>query len=223
MLRCIPRLLDRDELEKIRRVVDAGSFGDGKATAGYRAKRVKHNLQLEKTPADAKFLSEAILGALKSSAEFNAAAVPKRIRPPLISRYEPGMEYGDHVDDAIMDKANPFRSDVSVTVFLNDPTEYDGGELTIVGSFGDQGCKLPAGDAVVYPSSSLHRVAPVTRGHRLAAVTWVQSLVRDPAKREILYDLNRIRLTMSRALADAPETDLAHRAYSNLLRRWAEP
>lgn len=222
MLICIPDVMERQELKQIERLLAEGEFVDGGRTAGSRAKRVKNNLQLKKSPSQAKTLNALVIDALKRSDTFRAAVMPKHIRPPLISRYEPGMTYGDHVDDAIMNPENPVRSDVSVTVFLNDPDQYDGGELTIQTPFGEQQVKLPKGAAVVYPSSSLHRVAPVTRGVRVAAVTWVQSLVRDPAKRQMLFDISRIKKFMWREMPEAAETDLAHQAHSNLLRLWAE-
>ncbi len=183
---------------------------------------MKNNLQLKKSPSEARSLNAMVIEALERNDTFRAATLPSHIRPPVISRYEPGMAYGNHVDDAIMNPGNPVRSDVSVTVFLSDPGQYDGGELTINTPFGEQQVKLAKGDAVVYPSTSLHRVAPVTRGCRVAAVTWVQSFVRDPAKRQLLHDIATIKQFLSDEKPDAPETDLAHQAYANLLRLWAE-
>jgi PKHD-type hydroxylase len=216
-------VLTFEELQKVRDAFAGMVFVDGKATAGHRAKRVKQNLQADRAKSpQAADLEEIVLGALRRNAEFKRAALPRHIRPPLFSRYEPGMHYGRHVDDAIMGSSHRARSDLSVTLFVSDPQDYDGGELAIETPFGEQEIKLPAGAAVVYESSTLHRVVPVTRGYRLAAVTWVQSLVRDPAAREILHDLDLVRHACNRLAPDAHETDLAYKAYVNLMRMWAE-
>jgi PKHD-type hydroxylase len=222
MLISIPDILEWAELKKIRAAVAGAQFVDGKRTAGYRAKRVKHNLQLDREAPDAKAVKSLILTALRRNPTFQRAALPKHVRPPLISRYEEGMNYGLHVDDALMGKDSKARTDLSVTVFLNDPTDYEGGELVMMSPFGEQRIKQPAGSAVVYPSSTLHRVAPVTRGERLAGVTWVQSHVRDPARREILFDIWRIREKLAKADPDAEESDLAFKTYANLMRMWSE-
>jgi PKHD-type hydroxylase len=222
MLIRLPQVLDREGREQLERIVAKGEFVDGRLTAGYRAKRVKENLQLKKSAEQAKAIDDIVVKALQRHPAFKAAALPRYIQSPLIGRYDEGMAYGDHVDDAIMTPANPVRSDISVTVFLSDPNDYDGGELTVTTSFGENQVKLAAGDGVLYPSSSLHRVAPVTRGTRLVAVTWVESLVRDPGQREILHDLAAIRRFLSQSAPEDEATDLAHKTYSNLLRRWAE-
>lgn len=222
MLTCIPDVLEWSEIKKIRAAIAAGAFQDGSKTAGYRAKRVKHNLQMDRTTPAAKEVKAAVVTALRRNKTFQRVALPKTIRPPLISCYREGMNYGRHVDDAMMGSRVKERSDISVTVFLSDPGAYDGGELVMSSPFGEQEVKLPAGAAVVYPSSTLHRVAPVTRGERLAAVTWVQSHVRDPAKREILYDIYRMRETLARLHPDEEEADLAFKTHANLLRMWTE-
>ncbi len=222
MLTCIPDVLDWTELKKIRKAIAEGEFADGKKTAGYRAKRVKDNLQLDKSSQGAKEIKDTILNALRRNPIFQQAALPKTMRPPLINRYQEGMAYGQHVDDAMMGASPKARSDLSVTVFLSDPDDYDGGDLIMHSPFGEQEVKLPAGAAVVYPSSTLHQVAPVTRGERLAAVTWVQSYVRDPAKRELLYDMHRIREKLAHSDPDGEEADLAFKTYANLLRMWSE-
>ena len=168
-------------------------------------------------------LHEVVISALLRNKDFNRAALPKRIRPPLISRYRQGMAYGQHVDNALMGpKQGRERSDVSITVFISDINEYDGGELIIHGSFGMQEVKLPSGSVVVYPSSSLHEVAEVTRGERLVAVTWAQSYVRDDRQREILASLAQVKDKMNAIAEDAIETDQVHHIYANLLRMWAE-
>ncbi len=222
MLTCIPDILDWTEIKKIRAVIAEGEFEDGKKTAGYRAKRVKHNLQMDRASKHAREVKAIILTGLRRNPTFQRVTLPKTIRPPLISRYQEGMNYGLHVDDALMGSGTKDRTDISVTVFLSDPADYDGGETVMHSPYGEQEIKLPAGAAVVYPSSTLHRVAPVTRGERLAAVTWLQSYVRDPAKREILYDLHRMREKLAKLHPDEEEADLAFKTYANLLRMWSD-
>ncbi len=222
MLTCIPDVLEWSEIKKIRAAIESGVFLDGKKTANYRGKLVKHNLQMDGTTDAAKKVKAAVVTALKRNKIFQRVALPRTIRPPLISRYQVGMDYGLHVDDATMGGKVKERRDISVTVFLSDPGDYEGGELVMNSPFGEQEFKLPAGHAVVYPSTTLHKVAPVTRGERLAAVTWVRSHVRDPARREILYDVYRMREKLCKLHPDEEEADLAFRAYANLLRMWSE-
>ncbi|HMB75765.1 MAG TPA: Fe2+-dependent dioxygenase, partial [Kiloniellaceae bacterium] len=184
---------------------------------------VKRNEQLRGDSENAKALKTQVLKALERNATFRQVALPRKVRPPLFSRYSPGMTYGRHVDDALMGPKRADRTDLSVTVFLSAPDSYEGGELEIETPFGPQSVKLPAGAAVVYPASSLHAVAPVVEGERLAAVTWVQSLVRDPARREVLYDLALVRDHLNRADNESDAAERAFKTYSNLLRMWAEP
>ncbi|MCH8096614.1 MAG: Fe2+-dependent dioxygenase [Proteobacteria bacterium] len=223
MLMCIPDVLDWPTLKKIRAEIGESEFEDGRRTAGRYAKRVKHNLQLKRESEQAKRIKATIVGALRRNPTFNRVAIPRSIRPPLISCYRQGMNYGPHVDDALMGRAEQkARSDISVTVALNSPEDYDGGELVIHSLFGEQEVKLPAGAAVIYSSSAVHRVAPVRRGERLAAVTWVQSYVRDPEMREMLYDLYQVREMLAKADPEGEETALAGKTYTNLLRMWSE-
>jgi len=222
MLTQIPDLLTAEEVDSIRRVMADGEYADGRETAGSRARRVKANLQLEKREPRAREVSDLVLDALWRSPVLRMAALPKRIQPPLFSRYKEGMHYGQHVDDALMKQSERVRTDLAVTVFLNDPASYGGGELLVQSPYGEIPVKLPLGCAVVYPSSTLHEVRQITHGERWAAVTWIESHVRDPAKREILFDLDAIKIALSRTRSDQPETDLAHKTYSNLLRLWAE-
>ena len=180
-------------------------------------------MQLERESEQAKRIKATIVRALRRNPTFHRVAIPRSIRPPLINCYREGMNYGPHVDDALMGgAAQKARTDLSVTVALNSPEDYDDGELVIQSPFGDQEVKLPAGAAVVYSSSSVHRVAPVRGGERLAAVTWVQSYVRNAQKREMLNDLYRIREKMSDLDPDAREFALADKTYVNLLRMWSE-
>lgn len=223
MIVCIPDVLSAAEIQKIRTEAAAMPFVPGAETAGGRAKRVKNNEQVSQKAEERKVLHEIVVAALMRSRSFTRAAIPKRVRPPLISRYRPGMAYGKHVDNALMGpKLARERSDVSCTVFISDINEYDGGELVIHSPFGLQEVKLPSGSAVIYPSSTLHEVSEVTRGERLVAVTWVQSYVRDERQREILTHLARIKDKLGDIAPDAEETDLANHAHANLLRMWAE-
>ena len=219
---CIPDILDWPTLKKIRAAINEIGFDDGRRTAGRDAKRVKHNLELKTGSEKANEIQVTVIKALQRNMTFRQAARPFYTHPPLISRYQEGMDYGLHVDDAMMGGNPKERTDISVTVFLSDPADYDGGETVMHSPFGEQEVKLPAGAAVVYPSSTLHRVAPVTRGERLAAVTWVQSYVRDPAKREILHDVYQMREKLAKLHPDDEEADLAFKTYANLLRMWSE-
>ena len=223
MIVCISDVLTAEEIKKLREEAALLPFVPGVETAGGRARRVKNNEQVSQKADERKALHDIVVTALTRNKEFNRAALPKRVRPPLISRYREGMAYGKHVDNALMGpKAARDRSDVSITVFISDIDEYDGGELIIHSPFGIQEVKLPSGSVVVYPSSSLHEVTEVTRGERLVAVTWAQSYVRDDRQREILAHLGQIKDKMNEIAAEAAETDLVHHTYTNLLRMWAE-
>jgi PKHD-type hydroxylase len=223
MIVIIPDVLTEDEQQQLRELARTTTFVDGKQTAGFRAKLVKNNEQVAKDATNRKQLQEIIVAALNRSKEFRRGAIPHRIRPPMISRYRPGMTYGAHVDDALMgSSSNRERTDVSVTVFINDATEYEGGELVIHSPYGPQEVKLPARYAVVYPAGTLHEVMEVTRGERLVAVTWVQSYVRDERQRQFLSDAAEIRDKLHALDPESPATDTAFRLYSNLLRMWAE-
>ena len=222
MILCIDAVLARAKQKELLAAVREAEFADGKETAGFRAKLVKNNLQMKKSASGAEDIKSSVIEALRANAEFQRFAVPKVIQKPLISRYREGMNYGRHVDDALMGGNGKTRTDLSVTLFLNDPADYEGGELVIENPMGEEEIKLPAGAAVVYPSGALHRVAPVTRGERIAAVTWVESHVRDPQRREVLYDLDVVRMQLSKTSPDSRETDLAFKTYANLLRMWAE-
>lgn len=222
MLATIEDVLDWPALKTIRKALAEGEFVDGNKTAGFRAKRVKRNEQLSPKDDSRGKIDKMVVDALRRNAEFQRVVLPKVIQRPLFSRYNIGMNYGLHVDDALMGSGSKLRSDVSVTVFLSSPEDYEGGELEMASPYGPQEVKLPAGWAVAYPSSTLHRVKPVTEGERLAAVTWVQSYIADPARREILYDLDKVRRRLGSVDPDGEETDLAFKAYANLLRMWSD-
>lgn len=223
MLLTIPKLLNAAQLEKIHEVLAGAQFVDGRLTAGFAAARVKHNLEMRQDPERIKLVIRILMSSLAHNERFRFGALPHRVADPIVARYEPGMTYGDHVDDPIMGTTGPrFRTDVSMTVFLNPPEAYEGGELTIRTPFGDRQVKLPAGDAVIYPSSSLHKVAEVTAGQRLVALTWVQSYVRDAARRELLYELNLAREGLLKEAPGSETTGYVDRSYANLLRMWAD-
>jgi PKHD-type hydroxylase len=223
MIVCMNDVLTGEEIKKLRDEAALLPFVPGAETAGGRARRVKNNEQVSQKAEERRALHDIVITALSRNKEFNRVTLPKRIRPPLISRYRQGMAYGKHVDNALMGpKAARERSDISLTVFISDVNEYDGGELMIHSPFGLQEVKLPSGSVVVYPSSSLHEVAEVTRGERLVAVSWVQSYIRDDRQREILAHLAQVKDKMNDIAADAIETDLVHHTYANLLRMWAE-
>jgi len=198
-------------------------FVDGKVSTGAAARRVKHNLEAERGAAEFERLDEMVMGNLARHPVYRGGALPLHAATPLYTRYQMGMEYGDHLDDPIMGAGGVmYRSDVAVTVFLSAPEEYDGGELVIRGAAGEQMVKFPAGDAVLYPAGTIHHVNPVRRGERLVAVTWVQSVVRDPVRRELLYGLNLAREKLLANAPDAEETAQVNAAYSNLIRMWSD-
>lgn len=222
MMLHIPGVLNADQLATVRQLLSRGRFTDGRLSAGKEAQRVKHNEELSSDANLVHQLNQIVMGTLVQHPRYQGAALPHRVAAPFYARYTPGMRYGDHIDDPIMGQGDRYRTDVSITVFLNDPGEYEGGELVIRTGFGDRTVKLPAGDAVMYPSGSLHHVAEVTRGERLVAVTWVQSLVRDPGQREVLYELFQARETLLRDDPDSAVTRQVSTAYINLVRMWAE-
>jgi len=223
MLLTVPKLLNPAQLEKIHEVLAGAQFVDGRLTAGFAAARVKHNLEMQQDPERIKLIIRILMASLAHNERFRFGALPHRVADPIVARYEPGMTYGDHVDDPIMGTSGPrFRTDVSMTIFLNPPEAYEGGELTIRTPFGDRQVKLPAGDAVIYPSSSLHKVAEVSAGERLVALTWIQSYVRDAARRELLYELNLAREGLLKEAPGSETTGYVDRSYANLLRMWAD-
>ena len=222
MLLQIPELLNAPQLEKIHELLAQARFVDGKLTAGMAASKVKNNEELAPEPELLQRLYRIVMASVGHNATFRSAALPAKVADFIFARYQPGMRYGDHVDDPIMGQGTKFRTDVSMTIFLNPPEDYDGGELVIRTPFGEQQVKLPAGHAVVYPSASVHRVAEVTRGERMVALTWIQSFVRDAAQRELLYELDQSRQHLLKIDPESDVTKNIDRSYVNLLRMWAD-
>lgn len=227
MLICVPDVLTPAELRHCQTLLAAADWADGRMTAGSQSALVKHNLQL---PADSPAAREAgviILQALGRNQTFLSAALPKTILPPLFNRYVTGQTFGVHIDNAI--RANPLtgeriRTDLSVTLFFSDPDTYDGGELVIETLYGSQEVKLPAGHLVLYPSTSLHQVLPVTRGERTASFFWLQSMVRVEEQRSLLFDLDQTIQDLSADLGGGDDRAVRLTGiYHNLVRHWAEP
>ena len=226
MLLCIPEVLTKEQVAHCRRAMDKAEWVDGRGTAGAQSATVKHNMQLPEGSPAANELGDLVLGALSRSPLFISAALPQRIFPPLFNRYGVGQSFGTHVDGAI--RAVPgtpirIRTDLSVTLFLAEPGEYDGGELTVEDKYGTQEVKLPAGDLVLYPSTSLHHVKAVTRGARVASFFWLQSMVRDDNARTMLFDLDQTiqQLSAERGIEDPACVRLTG-IYHNLIRHWAD-
>lgn len=225
MLIPIENVLSPDEVRQFRQRLDVADWQDGAKTAGTLARAVKHNLQIDDGSTLAVELGNHVLRRLAAQPLFVSAALPRRVYPPKFNRYTGGGTYGTHIDSALMQVPGTditVRSDLSATLFLSEPEEYDGGELQIDGPFGVQAVKLPAGDLVLYPSSSLHRVTPVTRGARVASFFWIESMVRDDAERALLFDLDQSIQTLTPVVApDDPRLVRLTGVYHNLLRRWA--
>jgi len=225
MLVHIPDVLSEDQLGACRRMLDDAPWLDGRVTAGFQSALVKHNAQVAEDHPAARELGSMIVASLERVPLFIAAALPLRVFPPLFNRYEGGQSFGTHIDNAIRQaKGMPYRirSDLSATLFLNAPDEYDGGELVVEDSYGIHAAKLPAGHMVLYPAGSLHRVNPVTRGARLAAFFWVQSMVRDDGRRAQLFDLDAAIQQLARDVPDHPAVTQLLGVYHNLIRGWAE-
>lgn len=226
MLLHIPEVFTKAEVKALRATLDAGPWADGNMTSGHQSATAKKNSQLPEDSAEAKEVSGLVVQALNANPMFVAAALPHTIFPPLFNRYEGGGEFGVHVDNAIRQQRGGglrIRSDLSATLFLSEPEDYDGGELIVEEMYGPQSVKLPAGDMVLYPSKSLHRVTPVTRGARVSSFMWLQSLIRDDGDREMLFrmDVAIQRVALEKGPKDQAVIELTG-VYHNLLRRWAE-
>lgn len=225
MVLTIPKLLSPAQLTEFRKVLGTAEWVDGKATAGYLSSRAKHNEQVPEGHPVARRLGDLILDELDKSPLFIAAALPQRVLPPLFNRYTGGQSYGGHIDGAVRPVAGtPYRvrTDLSATLFLTEPEEYDGGELVIGEGGEERRIKLPAGDLVLYSGGTVHRVMPVTRGVRIAAFFWVQSMVRDDTRRAILLDLDNALQQLGRTGADHDACVRLAGVYHNLLRQWAD-
>ena len=217
-------LLSGDQVRACRERLERADWADGGATAGFQSRTVKHNLQLPEGSSVARELGATVLDALDASLLFNAAALPARVFPPLFNCYREGQNFGNHVDNAIRSvprTGHRIRTDISATLFLSAPEEYDGGELVIDDTYGPHEVKLAAGHMVLYPGTSLHRVLPVKRGARYASFFWIQSLVREDAQRAILFDMDMAIVRLRQQLGDTEQVVALTGVYHNLLRRWA--
>jgi PKHD-type hydroxylase len=226
MLVHVPQVLDAATLAAMRKRLAEATWMDGRITAGFQSAQVKENLQLAEDSADARVLGEMVLGALEKNALFISAALPRSVFPPLFNKYEPGMNFGAHVDNAIRqvgDTGRRIRTDISATLFISAPETYDGGELVIEDTYGAHSVKLPAGDMILYPSTSLHRVMPVTRGARVASFFWTQSLVKDDSERTLLFELDRTIADLGQRSPSDPALVRLTASYHNLVRKWSAP
>jgi PKHD-type hydroxylase len=225
MLLQVPDVLTRDQVAQARQLLDAAEWIDGRVTAGHQSARAKDNMQLPEDHPASRQLGDMILASLQRNALFIAAALPLRVFPPLFNRYQGGQSFGNHVDNAVRQHAGTglrIRTDLSATLFLAEPSEYDGGELIVEDTYGVHSVKLPAGHLVLYPSTSLHHVRPVTRGARIASFFWIQSMVRDDGERTLLFDLDTAIQRVASDHPDSPAPVQLTAVYHNLLRRWAD-
>lgn len=214
-----------EQVREARQLLDTAEWVDGKVTAGHQSARAKDNQQLPEGSPLARQLGDMVLAALERNPRFISAALPLKVFPPLFNRYAGGQSFGLHVDNAIRQvrgTGQRVRTDLSATLFLAEPAEYDGGELVVEDTYGAHAVKLPAGHMVLYPSSSLHRVNPVTRGARVASFFWIQSMVRDDAQRTLLFDMDTAIQQMAQQSPDQPTVVQLTGVYHNLLRMWAE-
>lgn len=225
MMLHLTAVLTPDELAQVRRVLGQGPWVDGNETSGFQAALAKDNLQLAQGSEAERAAGAVVVAAVRRNLTFQAAALPAALHPPMFNRYGPGKRFDSHVDNAIRfaPGGERVRADLAATLFLSDPDAYDGGELTVDDTFGAHEVKLPAGDMILYPASSLHRVEPITRGERTAAILWIQSLVRDDARRALLFDMDLgIQSAGQRLGQSDPAVVALTGAYHNLLRMWAE-
>jgi len=227
MLIHVPNLLSGEQVAHVRGVLSGTDWVDGKVTAGAQSAGAKHNLQVPENAPAARTLGDMILTALGQNERFNSAALALRVFPPLFNRYDQGMNFGAHIDNAIRfvkGASQPIRvrTDLSATLFLTEPDDYDGGELVIEDTFGSHQVKLPAGDLVVYSATSRHHVTPVTRGSRWSSFFWIQSMIRDEAARTMLFELDNAIQSLRKRLGDSEEVVSLTGLYHNLVRRWAD-
>ena len=225
MLLPIREVLTPEQVAEARRALDRADWVDGRVTAGHQSASAKDNLQIREDDPVARQLGDQILAALQRNPLFISAALPLRVFPPLFNLYRAGQSFGNHVDNAIRHVPGTnmrIRTDLSATLFLADPDEYDGGELLVEDTYGVHSVKLPAGHMVLYPASSLHNVRPVTRGARLASFFWIQSMIRDDGERTLLFDLDTAVQRLTVDIPDHPAAVQLTAVYHNLLRRWAQ-
>lgn len=225
MLLQIPEVFTKEQAAECRQKIEKAEWIDGRITAGHQSGRAKDNLQLPENHPVAKAMGEMILAALERSPLFISFALPLKVFPPLFNRYEGGQSFGNHVDNAIrqvMGTPHRIRTDLSATLFLTAPEDYDGGELVIEDTYGVHSVKLPAGHLILYPATSLHNVKPVTRGARISCFFWIQSMVRDDGKRTILFDMDMAIQRINQDAPDHPSVVQLTAVYHNLLRRWAD-
>jgi PKHD-type hydroxylase len=228
MLLHIPEVLNAEQVAHCRARLDGANWSDGRLTAGYQSAKAKDNLQLAESDPVARELGALVLDALSKNSTFFSAVLPRRIYPPLFNCYRGGQSFGFHVDNAVRydrssgTRAEPVRTDVSATLFLSAPEDYDGGELVIEDTYGSHRVKLPAGHMVIYPGTSLHQVTPVTRGERIASFFWIQSLLRDDGERRLLFEMDVGIRRLTQSVPDHPGLVQLTGAYHNLLRRWAD-
>lgn len=225
MLLRVPQVLNADELKQVHAVLNDADWTDGKITAGTQSAQVKRNIQLPETSELAEQARQIVLKALSRNALFFSAALPKKIYPPMFNQYKNGMDFGAHIDNAVRTHAISgvhVRTDISCTLFLEAPENYDGGELVVEDTYGQKAVKLPAGDMVLYPGTSLHQVRPVTSGARLACFFWVQSMIRDDARRTLLFDMDAAIVTLREQIGDNAAVIRLTGNYHNLIRMWAD-
>lgn len=225
MLLQIPQILTTEQVTRFRARIDAAKWVDGNVTSGHQSAKAKYNEQLPEESAEAREVGDEIMAALARSPLFFSAALPRQVYPPLFNRYRGEMNFGNHVDSAI--RAHPptgrrIRTDISVTLFLTPPEDYDGGELVIEDTYGTHSVKLSAGDMVLYPATSLHRVTPVTSGARVSSFFWIESMVRDDAQRALLFDMDMAIVRLSRDTPNHASLVSLTGCYHNLLRMWAD-
>jgi PKHD-type hydroxylase len=226
MLLAIPDVLGPEDVRYFRDRLERAGWTDGDVTAGHQSRGVKNNRQLPESSDEARELGSKVLDALDRSLLFLSAALPARVFPPLFNSYGVGQGFGNHVDNALRQVRGStmrVRTDLSATLFLSGPDEYEGGELVVEDTYGTQAIRLPAGHMILYPGTSVHHVAPITRGQRLASFFWVQSLVRDDAQRRILFDLDMAIVRLRQDIGDTDALVSLTNTYHNLLRRWATP
>lgn len=225
MLLPVPEVLTPAQVHEARQILDSAEWVDGRVTAGHQSSRTKDNLQIPENHPAARQVGEVILNALGQSALFISAALPNHVFPPLFNRYQGGQSFGTHVDNAIRQVSGTghrIRTDLSATLFLAQPDEYDGGELVVEDTYGTHSVKLPAGHMVLYPATSLHHVRPVTRGARISSFFWIQSMIREDTQRTILFDLDMAIQRLNQDNAGHPSAVQFTGVYHNLLRQWAE-